>query len=65
MGAFVREFFVQSPVLVLPVIALIIFMSVFAAVMVRVLRMKSGEVDALAHLALGDESGAAKEAYDG
>ncbi|MBO6939024.1 MAG: hypothetical protein JJ863_28910 [Deltaproteobacteria bacterium] len=55
-GFMAREFFGQSPLLILPIVALILFAGVFFAVALRAMRMDRGEVDERAHLALeGDE----------
>ncbi|MCA9530714.1 MAG: hypothetical protein KC543_11305 [Myxococcales bacterium] len=54
MSFLTKEFFAQSPVLALPLLALAIFLVVFVAVSVRALRMKDRETDRLAHLALDE-----------
>jgi hypothetical protein len=43
-------YFAQSPVLVLPVVAMILFMVVFTASALRALRTKKTELDHLANL---------------
>ncbi len=49
-----RQFFVHSPVLALPVLAMVIFMAVFAAVSWRTLRRKGDEFDQTARLPMAD-----------
>ena len=51
-GYMARDFFAMSPVLILPVIALVIFAALFLVLSVRALRMK--DVDERARLALDD-----------
>ncbi|MCA9602882.1 MAG: hypothetical protein R3A78_10985 [Polyangiales bacterium] len=51
-----KEFFQQSPVLGLPVMALLIFFGVFVAAVVRVMRTPSAEIDALAQMPLKEGS---------
>ncbi len=51
-GYMAREFFAMSPVLILPVIALVIFAVLFLVLSVRALRMK--DVNERARLALDD-----------
>lgn len=51
-GYMAREFFAMSPVLILPVIALLIFAVLFVVLSVRALRMEDAEERA--HLALED-----------
>lgn len=48
------EFFRQSPVLALPVVALAIFMLVFLAVTLRAMLTRKSQWDALAQLPLQD-----------
>jgi cbb3-type cytochrome oxidase subunit 3 len=55
MSRFAAEFFAESPVLLYPLIALVLFFTVFLAVIVRVTRMKKSEVDRYAHLPLEEE----------
>ncbi len=55
-GFMAREFFGQSPLLILPIAALLLFAVVFLAIALRAVRMDRGEVDQRAQLALeGDE----------
>jgi hypothetical protein len=56
MSRFASEFFEQSPVLLYPVLALILFFIVFLVVVVRVMRMKSSEADLCARIPLEEES---------
>ena len=44
MGWFARDFFQTSPMLLYPIVALLIFISIFAVVAVRTMRMKKGDV---------------------
>ena len=50
-----REFFGQSPLLLLPIAALLLFALVFVAIAFRAVRMDRGEVDERARLALEGE----------
>lgn len=50
-----KEFFAASPVLVLPVIALVIFMLAFALIACRTLLTRKAEFDRLANLPFEDE----------
>ena len=55
-GFMAREFFGQSPLLILPVAALLLFALVFLAIALRTARMDRGVVDERARLVLeGDE----------
>ncbi len=51
-GYMAREFFAMSPVLWLPVVALVIFATLFVVLSVRALRMR--DADERAHLVLED-----------
>ncbi len=53
-----REFFVHSPVLVLPIISLLIFITVFAGIVVRTMRRRPSTFDGIAALPLdsGEET---------
>ena len=55
MSRFASEFFEQSPVLLFPVIALLLFFIVFLVVVIRVMRMKASEADHYAHIPLEEE----------
>jgi cbb3-type cytochrome oxidase subunit 3 len=55
MRRFASEFFEQSPVLLYPVLALVLFFIVFLVVVVRVMRMKASEADHYAHIPLEEE----------
>ncbi len=55
-----REFFAHSPLLALPLVALVIFLAVFAAVLLSVLLRRTAHFDAAAALPL-----TAKEDADG
>ena len=47
-----RDFFHQSPVLWLPVVALLVFLALFTVVTVRALRRSKVEIDRVARLPL-------------
>ncbi|MGB8332095.1 MAG: hypothetical protein WCE62_18360 [Polyangiales bacterium] len=55
MRQFASEFFEQSPVLLYPLIALLLFFVVFLVVLVRVMRMSATEIDQCARIPLEDE----------
>ena len=55
MRQFASEFFEQSPMLLLPVIALVLFFIVFLVVVIRVMRMKPSEADHCARIPLEEE----------
>ncbi len=55
MSRFAAEFFARSPVLLYPLIALVLFFTVFVVVVIRVMRMKASEADRYAHLPLEEE----------
>jgi hypothetical protein len=56
MGAMVRELMTKSPLLVLPVIAMLLFLAVFIGIALRTWRRKPEEIDVLANLPLkGDD----------
>ena len=52
MRRFASEFFEQSPVLLYPVIALVLFFIVFLVVLIRVMRMKASDADLCARIPL-------------
>jgi cbb3-type cytochrome oxidase subunit 3 len=54
MGAIAKQFFLASPVLDYPLIALATFMLVFVAITVRALMQERRGVDAAARLPLAD-----------
>ena len=54
MSSIARQFFADSPVIFFPVLALILFITVFLLVTVRVLRARREDIDALARIPLGD-----------
>ena len=56
MSRFASEFFENSPVLLYPLLALALFFIVFLGVIVRVMRMKTSEVDEYARIPLEEES---------
>jgi cbb3-type cytochrome oxidase subunit 3 len=49
-----REFFIQSPVLGLPILSLLIFITVFAGIVVRTMRRRGSQFDEAASLPLND-----------
>ncbi len=49
-----REFFVNSPVLALPVLSLMLFIAVFAGIVVRTMRRRPAAYEAAAALPLDD-----------
>ena len=55
MSRFAAEFFAQSPALLYPVIALVLFFTVFLFVVIRVMRMSQSEVDHNARIPLEEE----------
>lgn len=54
MSRMATDFFAQSPVLALPLIALIIFAAVFVAIVIRTMRLPSAVTDANAKLPLSE-----------
>jgi hypothetical protein len=57
MRALASDFFARSPVMAGPVIAIVLFFTVFAGVVIWLLRRKADSFDALAHIALEGEPG--------
>jgi hypothetical protein len=55
MSRFAAEFFSQSPALLLPILALVLFVTVFLFIVVRVMRMSASEVDRNARIPLEEE----------
>jgi len=55
MSRLAGELFAQSPALLYPLIALVLFFTVFLVVLVLVMRMKPSEVDEYARLPLDEE----------
>ncbi len=49
-----REFFSQSPVLALPILSLMIFIAVFAGIVVRTMRRRPSTFEGIAALPLED-----------
>jgi hypothetical protein len=56
MSRFASEFFANSPVLLYPLLALALFFIVFLVVIVRVMRMKTSDVNEYARIPLEEES---------
>lgn len=55
MSRFAAELFAQSPALLYPLIALVLFFVIFLVVVVRVVRMKESEADRCARIPLEEE----------
>jgi hypothetical protein len=52
LGWFASDYFQQSPVLVYPIIALGVFMTVFVGAVVRTLRARKSDIERMARLPL-------------
>lgn len=50
------DFFSQSPVLILPIVGLIVFMVVFTVMAIRAWRLSGDEIDDLSNQPLADDS---------
>lgn len=61
MSRFAAEFFAESPALLYPVLALLLFFTVFFFVVIRVWRMKTSEVERYARIPLEDDVEASDE----
>ncbi len=57
IGWMAKEFFLRSPVLMLPVIALVIFMVAFVGITLRTLRARKQDMGRLAQLPFESEEG--------
>ena len=55
LSALASEFFAASPLMVLPVLALLLFVCVFTAATWRTVRRKPSELEPIARLPLGDD----------
>ena len=55
MSRFAAEFFAQSPALLLPILALVLFVTVFLFIVIRVMRMSASEVEHNARIPLDDD----------
>ena len=55
MSRFAADFFAQSPALLLPVLALVLFFSAFLFIVIRVMRMSASEVEHNARIPLEEE----------
>jgi hypothetical protein len=55
MSRFAADFFSQSPALLLPILGLVLFFSVFLVIVIRVMRMSASEVDHNARIPLEEE----------
>lgn len=56
MSSIAHNFYVQSPLLFLPLLALVLFVAVFVAIFVRVLLVPKASHDARARLALEEKT---------
>jgi len=56
LSSIAREFFQDSPALIFPIVGLALFVAVFVAVVVRVLRTRSASYDKVASLPLSEDS---------
>jgi hypothetical protein len=65
MSRFASEVFAQSPALILPLIALWLFVMAFIVVLVRVLHMRRADLNRYAQLPLDDEPVAAEVNIEG
>ena len=54
LSVLASDFFAASPLLVLPVMALVLFLGAFTAVTWRAMRKKPAELEPIARLPLGD-----------
>ena len=54
MSTIARQFFADSPLIFFPIIALLLFVSVFLLVTTRALRARREDIDALARIPFGD-----------
>lgn len=61
MRAIASDFFAESPLMAGPQIAMLIFLAVFVAVVVRVARSRASQWDAAAGLPLSDERAPSRE----
>ena len=55
MSTIAMQFFADSPVILYPILALLLFLVVFVSITVRVLRARREDLDALARIPFGDE----------
>jgi hypothetical protein len=55
LSALASDFFAASPLMVLPILALLLFLCVFTMATWRALRRKPAELEPLARLPLGDD----------
>jgi hypothetical protein len=55
MSTIARQFFADSPVILFPILALLLFLVVFVVITVRAFRARPEEIDALARIPFGDE----------
>jgi hypothetical protein len=51
-----KDLFTQSPIMVLPIVALLLFLGVFVAVLLRTFARKSDRFDAVARLPMEDSN---------
>jgi len=55
LGLMAKDFFTQSPVLLFPIAALIVFTVAFTALTIRTLRQDKSELDEIARAPLADD----------
>jgi hypothetical protein len=55
LSALASEFFAASPLMMLPVLALLLFLCVFTVASWRAMRRKPAELEPIARLPLGDD----------
>lgn len=55
LSALASEFFASSPLMMLPIVALLLFLCVFTAATWRALRRKPAELEPIARLPLDDD----------
>jgi cbb3-type cytochrome oxidase subunit 3 len=60
LSVFLRDYFVRSPVLGLPILALVIFLVVFTGILLRTLWRGAGRFSAVADLPLDDQEQAVR-----
>ncbi len=56
MSRFASEFFSQSPALLLPILALVLFFTAFLVIVIRVVRMNASDIEHDARIPLDEES---------
>ncbi|MEO0324964.1 MAG: hypothetical protein AAF447_18520 [Myxococcota bacterium] len=61
-GWLAKDFFASSPMLLLPIVALVLFVGAFLAIVARTSRMSRGDAGHHANLVFGDDAEAASHA---